>query len=455
MRIRTLLFAAAAVILGAVAWLAVTTIDAQYREKVKNALRRMDRRLDLILAPERRRPSTDYSAFAYLESDAYSRAFKKLQKDQVRIPSPLLTHKPEFVQLHFQVDAEGKFTSPQVPTSNAKDVQEWVPQEQLTKDEKQLDKIVKFCQLTTLKQKAVPKLSGLWQQAELVFVRSAKDKVQGFWADWPTLRAALLEEITDLFPDAALERGEDPELRLLAIPAVLSAPRQWTRFHAVFAIVALLCLAAMVQIYRQFEKQRRFASHITHELRGPLTTFRLYHELLDEGLVAEDKRKEYYTTLRQESDRMAHLVENVIALSRLESGRAKFTSEPVTVRALIERYEPVLKRLAPELEITIEGDVTVKVDDEAVCQILANLVENAVKYGEAPITLTANGARITVSDAGGGPGANPFKPYERGRHEGTATRGLGLGLPLARMLAREMGGDLTLERPATFTLRLG
>ena len=350
---------------------------------------------------------------------------------------------------------EGKFSSPQVPTSNAKDIQDRVKLGQQAKDEKQLDKIIAFCESATLKQKAVPKLSGVWQQDELVFVRSEKDKVQGFWADWPKLRAPLLEEIADLFPDAGLERGEDPELRLLAIPAVLKAPRQWTRFHAVFAIVALLCLVAVVQIYRQLEKQRRFASHITHELRGPLTTFRLYHELLDEGLVAEEKRKEYYTTLRQESDRMAHLVENVIALSRLESGRAKFRIEAVTVRALIERHEPVLRRVAPDLQITIEGDATVKVDDEAVCQILANLVENAVKYGEAPITLTVNGARIAVSDAGGGPGANPFKPYERGRHEGTATRGLGLGLPLARMLAREIGGDLTLERPATFTLRLG
>jgi len=452
-RIKALLFAAAAVVLGAVAWLSITTIGAQYNEKVKNALRRMDRRLDLILAPERRRPSTDYVAFAYLESDAYTRLFKKLKKDQVRIPSPLMTHKPEFVQLHFQIDAEGKFSSPQVPTSNAKDIQARVQLKQLATNERQLSLIASFCEPDTLKKKAVPKLSGLWQQGELVFVRSDKDKVQGFWADWPTLRAALLEEITDLFPDATLERGEDQELRLLAIPAVLSAPRQWTRFHAVFAIVALLCLVAVVQIYRQFEKQRRFASHITHELRGPLTTFRLYHELLDEGLVPEEKRKEYYTTLRQESDRMAHLVENVIALSRLESGRAKFTIESVTVRALIERYEPVLKRVAPELEITIKGDATVKVDDEAVCQILANLVENAVKYGEAPITLVADGNRIAVSDAGGGPGANPFKPYERGRHEGTATRGLGLGLPLARMLAREMGGDLTLERPSTFVLR--
>ena len=134
---------------------------------------------------------------------------------------------------------------------------------------------------------------------------------------------------------------------------------------------------------------------------------------------------------------MAHMVENVIALSRLESGRAKFRIEAVTVRALIERYEPVLRRVAPELQVTIEGDATVQVDDEAVCQILVNLVENAVKYGKAPITLAADGPRIAVSDAGRGPGANPFKPYERGRHEGTAMRGLGLGLPLARMLARE------------------
>ena len=126
MRIKTLLFAASAVVLGAVAWLAVSTVDAQYEKDVERALRSMDRRLDLILAAENRRPATDYVAFAYLETDAYTRSFKKLQKNQVRIPSPLLTHKPEFVQLHFQIDGEGRFSSPQVPTSNAKDIQDRV-----------------------------------------------------------------------------------------------------------------------------------------------------------------------------------------------------------------------------------------------------------------------------------------------------------------------------------------
>ena len=71
------------------------------------------------------------------------------------------------------------------------------------------------------------------------------------------------------------------------------------------------------------ERRGTFVSAVTHELRTPLTTFRLYTEMLDEGMVASgESQRNYMKTLRSEADRLGHLVENVLSFARLERGRA-------------------------------------------------------------------------------------------------------------------------------------
>lgn len=103
-------------------------------------------------------------------------------------------------------------------------------------------------------------------------------------------------------------------------------------------------------------------------------------------------------------------------------------------------------------------DIAVLTDPAAVARILVNLVENAAKYAPGPITLGASvhhrTARLFVRDEGPGVPAEVarriFHPFERGhRDETDPVRGLGLGLALARGLARDLGGDLTLEHPDT------
>src|SRR5439155_9919455 len=91
------------------------------------------------------------------------------------------------------------------------------------------------------------------------------------------------------------------------------------------------------------ERRGTFVSAVTHELRTPLTTFRLYTEMLDEGMVAgADSQRAYLKTLRAEADRLGHLIENVLAFARLERGRAADDREVVAPADLLGRLVPRL-----------------------------------------------------------------------------------------------------------------
>jgi signal transduction histidine kinase len=435
----------------------VALLEMSHRDRVNRAVRLMDDHVRLVFAGEEARPETDYVSFPYLRGAAYSRSFKKLQSDQVKVPSPLLTTKPPLVRLHFQVDAEGAFSSPQVPTGTSSEIaeaQQAVAPLKVSADRELLHEIERRIEPGV---GATAALRPIWRDGELFFVRRMDGRLQGFWVDWPALRAELLGEIEGIFPDATLVPGDE----LLTLPVALEAARPWTAVHTALVVIWIVVISVWFPAWRKhvayIDKQKQFAAHVTHELRGPLTTFRLYHELLDEGLADAAKQKEYFSTLRQESDRLSHMVENVIALSRLESGN-RLRTERVSLAEIMRRVEPELLRCAPDLAIDADVEAEVEADADAVGQILANLVDNAVKYGAPPIELNARLAgdrlEIAVRDHGEGPDGDPFRPYERGRYEGTALRGLGLGLPLSRSLARVMGGDLTLESSTGFVLRL-
>ena len=332
-------------------------------------------------------------------------------------------------------------------------------------------------------------LNGDGFAPRLCFVRrvttSEGDVFQGFFADWQRLEEELLARVTDLLPAALLEPRldanpeADPEGHLMAtIPAALQSGRSVAASSAGMspAVVTLLFtwLAALVALgavgvslrssIAYGEQRSRFASTVTHELRTPLTTFRMYSEMLARGMVPEEKRGEYLATLERESDRLATLVENVLAYSRLEDGRASLRRERTLAAELVERVRPELERRATEagmeLHLDVDGarGIAVETDSEAVEQILFNLVDNACKYGRGEgggrIELLAEGGggilRLRIRDHGSGvpPKAARaiFQAFDRGGLDpADENPGVGLGLALSRGLARDLGGDLVLE----------
>jgi signal transduction histidine kinase len=344
---------------------------------------------------------------------------------------------------------------------------------------------------------------GTEGESALVFLRrmgsGGAEVFQGFILDWPRLSERLLFEIKDLFPVAELRRAtstaatvDSPGRGLANVPVTLVTPAPtparagWvTPGRAVLGLAWLAVIGAAVALGTTLrksidlgERRRRFVSAVTHELRTPLTTFQMYSEMLADGVVpTEEKRLEYLRTLKNEAHRLSAMVGNVLAHARLEEQSSPRHFESMTVGTLISRVRPPLERRTESSGMTLEigsatsGSGPVAVDVEAIGQILANLVDNAAKYasGAEPATIrleasTLNGSLVlTVRDRGPGVPREQakaiFAPFERGgRDPSDPIPGVGLGLALSRGLARDMGGDLTLEptnhRGALFRLVL-
>ncbi len=252
------------------------------------------------------------------------------------------------------------------------------------------------------------------------------------------------------------------------------------------AIIALLVLAIMVAGVALLRQARRseveaaiktsFVANVSHELKTPLTTIRLYAELLAQGRVRDErKRADYLAVIGEEAQRLARLVGNVLDFSRLEQGAKRYELTDfdlaAELRALVEAHAPRLAAAGLTPVVEAPGRLPVTSDRDAVVQVLLNLLDNACKYAASgrELTLTAvgdttGGARVTVADRGPGvPEAQReriFEKFHRVDERLTAERGgAGLGLSIARRLARGLGGDLT-YRPhagggAEFVFTLG
>lgn len=311
-------------------------------------------------------------------------------------------------------------------------------------------------------------------------VRTQKESMlQGVLVDWPKLRQELLHRVEDIMPGAQLRAVAagaevDPAVALAGLPVVLVPPANLgddgTRTaNAGLVGLGIVWLAALGALgttglalrstIASAVQTSRFASSVTHELRTPLTTFRLYAEMLADGMVPEGtQRSAYLDTLRDESVRLGFLVENVLAWSRVEEGRATVEARRISAAELVSAAEAVLRRRCLEagarfeLELATEP-IHTNADADRVRQVLFNLVDNACKYAGdgATIRLSAqhSGGSLVLAVDDDGPGVAPrlqgriFRAFDRGeRGPGDAVRGLGLGLAISRELARSLGGEL-------------
>lgn len=334
----------------------------------------------------------------------------------------------------------------------------------------------------------------VWAGNELLLARKvmidAQPIVQACWLDLPAIQSQLLESVRDLLPTAELRPAKMPvveQAHLLAslplelvpgtiVSADLTAftPMQFSLLTAwgAFALAAAAVALLLFGVVSLSERRASFVSAVTHELRTPLTTFRLYSEMLAEGMVADEtSRSKYLDTLRTEADRLMHLVENVLAYARLERGRLDKRIVPVAVGDLIERARSRLTARSEQagLNLIVDDRSTAMAaralaDSSAVDQILFNLVDNACKYAVSSqdrslhLSAECNGSRVAIRLKDHGPGiaeqerAKLFRPFHKSAHEAAVTApGVGLGLALSRRLARAMGGDLVLDPSAEGT----
>lgn len=332
---------------------------------------------------------------------------------------------------------------------------------------------------------------------ELMFIREIwvdqQRTLQGFWIDWPALREELLSRIVTVLPRADLVPVTSsgvvpasatnlmPGIQLLAsIPArlttsalpatplpVMTSTRATLIVIWIAVLVAIGAIGVVLRTSMNLSERRgRFVSAVTHELRTPLTTFCLYAQMLDDGMVPPERRGEYLATLRRESSRLARVVESVLAYARLDRRAAARARESTALGELLDEIIPGLERRCAQEKMTLIVEMPASVrnarvpaERDSIERILVNLVDNACKYAggatDARVTLAGRIERgkvvLTLSDAGPGVPRREhkriFASFERARRdEAGSSPGLGLGLALARGLARELGGDLRLMR---------
>jgi signal transduction histidine kinase len=212
---------------------------------------------------------------------------------------------------------------------------------------------------------------------------------------------------------------------------------------------------------REARQRVTFVNQVSHELKTPLTNIRMYAELLDDRMVEEDETaRAYVGVIVSESQRLSRLIANVLSLAR--QGRGQLAARPSPVR-VDDAVADVLARFRPHLlsrgvGIAFSPGATpaeVLLDADAMGQILGNLLGNVEKYaasgGRVDVATASEGDTTVVDVADRGPGIpawareRVFKPFFRLSNRVTeGVAGTGIGLSIARDLARLHGGDLVL-----------
>ena len=253
----------------------------------------------------------------------------------------------------------------------------------------------------------------------------------------------------------------------LARPAQLQENARNIRRTLVLLIAAALAAiaaggwAVFTDTRRQLalaQKKTDFVSNVSHELKTPLTSIRMFAEMMATGTVAEDKRPRYLRIIVAEAERLTRLINNVLDFARLERKQKRYDFRPLDLHDVLARTWE-----GQELHLHDQGFTTrwqaapppypVRGDEDALAQIVLNLLSNAEKYSadrkeiELHSYLTEDSVNVSVLDRGSGVPAGEetkiFEPFYRA-HDSLASgiQGSGLGLTLAQRLAREHGGDI-------------
>lgn len=223
---------------------------------------------------------------------------------------------------------------------------------------------------------------------------------------------------------------------------------------------------------RQAEQRVSFVNQVSHELRTPLTNIMLNSDLAADEATATGERRRRLGLIRDEAGRLSRMIGNVLTFARGERGQLEL--RPVrcvpdeVVGDVLAPFESALGRREIRVERKLGANAVVKLDRDALAQVLANLVSNVEKYGKAGGRLEVEtrweGEELSVVVRDDGPGIAAgmeekiFRPFQRvGSSVKEGVSGAGLGLAIARDLAERMGGTLVCEgvaSGASFCLRV-
>jgi len=238
---------------------------------------------------------------------------------------------------------------------------------------------------------------------------------------------------------------------------------------------------AMRPVQEAFGRQRTFIADASHELKTPLTLIRADAEVLSRGIDDPNKapdNRELVDDLLDETDRMSALLSDLLLLARLDAEKVSVSREPFDLALVLsetsERFAARAGAEGKNLEVRHSGKLSARGDADRTGQILAALLDNALRFTPAGGTITVAGrttdkrVEATVADTGPGIALESLDriferfyradPHSAARSRGPSGGGTGLGLAIARDLARAQGGTLSAENieggGARFTLSL-
>jgi signal transduction histidine kinase len=218
-----------------------------------------------------------------------------------------------------------------------------------------------------------------------------------------------------------------------------------------------------------------FVSNVSHELRTPLTSIQMFGELLLMGRIADpEEQRRCFHVISRESERLSRLIDNVLDFAKMERGVKQYEFEHEEmgsiVRAVVEAFQYHAHEQGFHIETVIQENLPeIRVDADAISQVLFNLISNAIKYSDKERTVDIrvfqrDSQVVTeVADRGIGIDARDlpriFEDFYRADQSlSSERRGTGLGLTLARRIARAHGGDISVEsekgKGSTFALAL-
>jgi signal transduction histidine kinase len=205
------------------------------------------------------------------------------------------------------------------------------------------------------------------------------------------------------------------------------------------------------RLTRLGDLKSHFIALASHELRAPVAVIHGIGATLNQRreLLELDEMARLHVVLNEQTDNLAHLVNQLLDLSRLEANAIEIHRQELGVRAALERIvKSVADEHAEKIEISVDPELRTVVDADAFDRIVSNLVVNAVKYGSPPVTISAEQRdthfRLAVEDRGEGVGKD-FVPrlFERFARGGAKKNsGSGLGLAIAQSYANAHGGEL-------------
>jgi two-component system phosphate regulon sensor histidine kinase PhoR len=227
---------------------------------------------------------------------------------------------------------------------------------------------------------------------------------------------------------------------------------------------------------KQLERVRQeFVANVSHELRTPLSMIKGYVETLLDGAKDDPAQAaRFLQTIDKHADRLTYLIEDLLTISRLESGQVVMNLHPVEVRSVAERVREDLQAVAAERNVAVEtllpAELRANADADRLQQVLFNLVENAIKYGKLNGRVIIGGEaqvngkiQIHVCDDGPGiPAEAKERVFERffraDKARSRETGGTGLGLAIVKHIVQAHGGEVWVEsdpgKGATFFFTL-